>query len=81
MLHICFFKEVDFYCHKLKLVVEVDGSVHFEKEVREADAERQRQLELDWLRAIRFTNEEVLKKKEIVTEEINLLINQLVKPA
>jgi very-short-patch-repair endonuclease len=45
------------------------------------DVERQRQLERDGLRVIRFTNEEVLKKKEIVIEEINLLINQLVKPA
>jgi len=71
---------VDFYCHKLKLVIEVDGSVHGDKEVGDADKERQRQLELDGLKVIRFTNEEVLKKKEIVIEEINLLINQLVKP-
>jgi cyclase len=68
---------VDFYCHKLKLVIEVDGSVHGEKEVREADMERQRQLELDGLKVWRFTNEEVLKKKEVVIEQINLLINEL----
>ncbi|WP_207512013.1 endonuclease domain-containing protein [Longitalea luteola] len=72
---------VDFYCHKLKLVIEVDGSVHGENEVRVADAEPQRQLELDGLRVIRFTNEEVLKNKELVIEKINLLINQQVKSA
>lgn len=72
---------VDFYCHKLKLVIEVDGSVHGEQGVREADEERQRQLELEGLKVIRFTNEEVLKTKEIVIEQINLFINQLVKPA
>ena len=71
---------VDFYCHKLKLVIEVDGSVHGEPEVRDVDIERQRLLELDGLKVIRFTNEEVLKKKEVVIEKINLLINQLVKP-
>lgn len=67
---------MDFYCHKLKLVIEVDGSVHGEKEVSEMDAERQRQLERDGLKVIRFTNEEVLKKKEIVIKAINLLINE-----
>lgn len=72
---------VDFYCHKLKLVIEVDGGVHGEQGVREADEERQRQLELEGLKVIRFTNEEVLKTKEIVIEQINLFINQLVKPA
>jgi very-short-patch-repair endonuclease len=44
--------------------------VHTEPEVRDADTERQRQLELNALKLIRFTNEEVLKKKEIVIEEI-----------
>jgi very-short-patch-repair endonuclease len=68
---------VDFYCHKSKLVIEVDGSVHGEKEVREADIERQRQLELEGLKVIRYTNEEVLKTGEVVIEKIKLLINEL----
>jgi cyclase len=71
---------VDFYCHKLKLVIEVDGSVHGDHEVREADVERQRQLELEGLKVIRFTNEDVLKKKEIVIEEIILFINERARP-
>ena len=70
---------VDFYCHKLKLVFEVDGDVHGEREVQEADIERQRQLELDGLKVKRFTNEEVLKTKEVVIEQINLLINERAK--
>jgi cyclase len=68
---------VDFYCHKLKLVIEVDGSAHGEKEVRDADMERQGQLELDGLKVVRFTNEEVLKTGEVVIEKITLLINEL----
>lgn len=69
---------VDFYCHKLKLVIEVDGSIHDLQDVKDADAERQRQLEMDGLRIVRFTNEEILKTKEVVIEQINLLINELV---
>ena len=68
---------VDFYCHKLKLVIEVDGSIHDLEAVKAVDIERQRQLEMDGLIVIRFTNEEVLKTKEVVIEQINLLINEL----
>ena len=70
---------VDFYCHQLKLIIEVDGSVHDLKEVQEADLVRQRQLEIDGLKVIRFTNEEILKTKEVVIERINFLINELSK--
>jgi very-short-patch-repair endonuclease len=72
---------VDFYCHKLKLVIEVDGSVHGEQDVKEVDIERQRQLEREGLKVERFTNEEVLKKKEEVIEKIILLINERVGTA
>jgi cyclase len=30
----------DFYCHELKLVIEVDGSIHDVKEIRDNDAIR-----------------------------------------
>lgn len=30
----------DFYCHKLKLVIEVDGEIHSENEVRNHDESR-----------------------------------------
>jgi cyclase len=68
---------VDFYCHKLKLVIEVDGSIHDMQEVKDVDVERQRQLELEGLKVIRFTNEEILKTGEVVIGKIKLLINEL----
>jgi len=68
---------VDFYCHRLKLVIEVDGSIHTLQEVKDVDLERQRLLELEGLKIIRFTNEEILKTREVVIEQINLLINEL----
>jgi very-short-patch-repair endonuclease len=30
----------DFYCHKLKLIVEIDGSIHNKKEVKEYDEKK-----------------------------------------
>lgn len=34
----------DFYCHEKKLVIELDGSVHNEKEIAEYDARREKEL-------------------------------------
>ena len=36
---------VDFYCHKAKLIVEIDGLVHNEPEVKRSDDIRQKELE------------------------------------
>jgi cyclase len=35
---------VDFYCHSLKLAIEVDGSIHDHEEVKRNDAEREKNL-------------------------------------
>src|SRR5688500_14064229 len=35
----------DFYCHALKLVIEVDGSIHEVTEIKDWDSERQQMLE------------------------------------
>ena len=61
---------LDFYCHKLKLVIEVDGSIHLEEDVKQKDEERQKLLEAEGLTIMRFTNEEVLTKQELVTSTI-----------
>ena len=60
----------DFYCHALKLVIEVDGDIHADPEVAERDKRRQIDLEQDGLTVIRFKNEEVEKKLEDVIKEI-----------
>jgi very-short-patch-repair endonuclease len=51
---------VDFYCHSLKLVIEIDGDGHFTEAGIAADRERTQQLESYGIRVIRFTNQEVL---------------------
>jgi len=49
----------DFYCHALKLVIEVDGEIHEIEVIKKQDEERQRFLEDNGLRFLRFTNDEV----------------------
>lgn len=61
---------VDFYCHKLKLVVEVDGGYHLQNEQIIKDKERTKILECNGLKVIRFTNKQVLHELEWVLNEI-----------
>jgi very-short-patch-repair endonuclease len=61
---------VDFYCHELKLVIEVDGEIHLEKEVAEYDDGRTFDLEKHGIRILRFTNERVFKDLSGVINEI-----------
>ena len=63
---------VDFYCHKHKLVVEVDGKIHLSQ--KEYDEGRTAELDRFDLKIIRFTNEEVLNKTDWVVEEIKKYI-------
>lgn len=65
---------LDFYSHSLKLVIEVDGSIHNQPDVRLNDAERQALLEKDGLIVLRFTNQQVEKNLEVVQETIRNFI-------
>ncbi|HNW57074.1 MAG TPA: endonuclease domain-containing protein [Bacteroidales bacterium] len=51
----------DFYCHKLRLVIEVDGEIHNNEQSLEHDEGRTGELEKLGIKTIRFTNEQVLK--------------------
>ena len=44
----------DFYCHKHKLVIELDGSIHLLPEVIQNDIEKQQFLEQQGLKVLRF---------------------------
>jgi very-short-patch-repair endonuclease len=50
----------DFYCHKLKLVIEIDGGYHLSEEQQQLDKERTKFLEFQGLIVIRFSNKKVL---------------------
>ena len=64
----------DFYCHKAKLIVEVDGEYHNIPEQYLYDKNRDNELNELGLKVIRFTNEQVLFEIEntlyVIEEEI-----------
>ena len=68
---------VDFYCHKLKLVIEIDGSVHDSEEAKLNDEKRQNDLENLNLTVIRFTNNQVKNEIELVIEKIFSTIEKI----
>nr|WP_305906569.1 endonuclease domain-containing protein [Methylomarinum sp. Ch1-1]MDP4519258.1 endonuclease domain-containing protein [Methylomarinum sp. Ch1-1] len=61
---------VDFYCAAARLVVELDGSQHFEAQHREADQNRDEYLRSLGLTVLRFDNRQVLAETEAVLEVI-----------
>ena len=67
----------DFYCHQVKLIVEVDGTIHQENNIKETDEARQKELETWGYIIIRFTNEQVMKAIENVIKIIAEKISQL----
>jgi very-short-patch-repair endonuclease len=70
----------DFYCHKLKLVIEVDGSIHLGEESQERDDGRTGIMENFGITVLRFTNDQVLYNQSAVIEQINEVIMKLSSP-
>jgi len=68
---------VDFYCHKYKLAIEVDGEIHLNKEVFEHDDGREHDIEKLGIKIVRFTNKEIFENIEFVKERILNEINSL----
>ncbi len=66
---------LDFYCSKIKLAIELDGSHHMEKEQQEHDTERTHILKHLGIRVIRFTNAEALNNTEQVLKQILEICN------
>lgn len=70
---------VDFYCHKARLIIELDGSGHFFEEQMDYDNKRTYFLEKNNLKVLRFTNLEIDKEFyevcTIIDKEVNSRIN------
>ena len=60
----------DFYCCKLRMVIEIDGASHFSVEAQERDRERDRQMQAIGLTVIRVRDGEVRRNLEGVTRYI-----------
>ena len=66
---------VDFYCKPLKLVIEIDGSYHFEEEQKIKDKLRQQILEKMGLSFLRFSEQQIRKDMDIVLKAIEQYIS------
>ncbi|MBU0487797.1 MAG: endonuclease domain-containing protein [Bacteroidetes bacterium] len=76
----------DFYCHEIKLVVELDGSIHNDTTQQERDEGRTEMLRQHEITVIRFTNEDILydlqkslKKIKDVASEIKKQLSESVQ--
>ena len=65
---------VDFYCAEVKLVIEIDGSQHYEAVATEYDRERTEYMKSLGIMVLRFRNYEVDKSFEKVCETINVKV-------
>ena len=61
---------VDFYCHQVALIIEIDGDIH--QYQQKSDLHREEFLKSRGYRVIRFTNQQVMHNIEHVLEEILL---------
>jgi very-short-patch-repair endonuclease len=69
---------VDFACLGARLVIEVDGSQHFDE--ADADRERTEWLEARGYRVLRFWNDEVLQQTDGVLEMVQHALLSSVAP-
>ncbi len=65
----------DFYCHKLKLVIELDGGYHENKDVKIHDRVREKDISDFGIKVLRFKNEEVINTIEKVLIKISKTIS------
>ena len=67
---------VDFYCSKAKLVIEVDGSQHYEKDAKEYDEFRTKVINVYNIEVIRFANSDLDKNFEGVCAVIDKTVKE-----
>ena len=67
----------DFYCAKAGLIVEIDGSQHYQDGAAEYDAARTEYFGSLGLKVVRLSNIEVNKNFRGVCEYIDKIVNEL----
>ena len=64
----------DFYCHELKLVVEIDGDVHDLEDVKQYDVQRENYIKELGLKVLRFQNGDVFKNAHLIEEALRVVM-------
>ena len=65
---------VDFYCESVKLVIEVDGSVHDTENQKVIDEHRRKVFQARGLKELRFANQTIVTDMETVIQMIKMTI-------
>ena len=68
---------VDFYCHKARLIIELDGSQHYETKALLKDKVRTERIESRNLYVVRIPNNEVNSNFRGVCEYIDYLVKEI----
>lgn len=66
----------DFYCHKAKLIIELDGSQHYTPEGQAYDQERSNMLESHSLLVLRFSNHDIDTNFDGVCQAIDATVRR-----
>ena len=67
---------LDFYCHEMKLVIEADGRVHNNPEIKIYDNARTNRLNEVGIAVLRFTNDEIENNSTVVVKKIETWIKE-----
>jgi very-short-patch-repair endonuclease len=71
----------DFYCHSLKVIIEVDGEIHETIDAMEYDLGRSVELDKYNITVLRFCNDEVISSIDSVLEKIKQYIYKNPSPS
>jgi very-short-patch-repair endonuclease len=71
----------DFFCVKIKLVIEIDGSIHEISEYKDHDLGRSEIFNDFGITVIRFSNEQILEEIDFTTEQIKKISKKLLLDA
>jgi len=70
---------VDFYCYQAKLIVELDGSQHYDRETLAYDNARTKYLQEQGFSVLRFSNSDVMTRFRAVCNTIDTAVNNKVQ--
>jgi len=72
---------VDFYCHELKLIIEVDGEIHSLPEIKESDRYRDKMLKDNGYHIIHFSNHEIETNLNHSLSKLKSVISAFLSPS
>jgi cyclase len=67
----------DFYCHELKLVIEIDGDIHDLEEVKQRDERREKHLRDLGVKILRFKNNDVFRNPHLIETELQRIKTEI----